>query len=589
MTENKNIIASGSQRLEGRSRPKRKAQVQRNKDKLRLIPLGGLGEIGKNLTVFEYKEDIILVDCGLKFPDDAMFGIDIVLPDFNYILENQEKVKGVVITHGHEDHIGGLVYLLKKIDIPIYATKFTMGLIDKKLKEHGLLTKTTRIIVKPKDRIDIGGFNVEFIRVNHSIADAVGLCIKCAAATVVHTGDFKIDYHPIGGEIIDLQRFAKIGSQGVDLLMSDSTNVESAGFTPSESTVGPTLYNLFRGAKGRIIVTTFASNVHRLQQVIDAAVEYKRKVIICGRSMENVSEVAMDLGYLKVPVNVLVQLKDIKNYKDKELVIITTGSQGEPMAALGRMALGEHRHLTIKKEDMVIISASPVPGNEKMVSEVINKLVELGSDVVYGRFAEIHVSGHAKQEELKLMITLVKPKHFLPVHGESRMLMQHAELAFNVGMNKDRTFIAENGNILEIDKRSVQIVGKTQAEPVLVDGLGVGDIGNIVLNDRKRLSEDGLFIVVCTMHKGKAISGPDIISRGFVYVRESEELIHNAREEVKKALISCEEKGIIDWNSIKNVIRESLFKYLYEKNAKKTDDTTHFDGSINFKKSRSQK
>ncbi|WP_338001159.1 ribonuclease J [Acetobacterium malicum] len=555
--------------MEGRSRSRRKPQVQKNKDKLRLIPLGGLGEIGKNLNVFEYKDDIILVDCGLKFPDDDMFGIDIVLPDFNYILENQDKVKGVVITHGHEDHIGGLVYLLKKINLPIYATKFTMGLIDKKLKEHGLLTKTTRIIVKPKERIDIGEFNVEFIRVNHSIADAVGLCIKCAAATVVHTGDFKIDYHPIGGEVIDLQRFAKIGSQGVDLLMSDSTNVEGAGFTPSESTVGPTLYNLFRGAKGRIIVTTFASNVHRLQQAIDAAVEYNRKVIICGRSMENVSEVAMDLGYLKVPANVLVQLKDIKNYKDKELVIITTGSQGEPMAALGRMALGEHRHLTIKKEDMVIISASPVPGNEKMVSEVINKLVELGSDVIYGRFAEIHVSGHARQEELKLMITLVKPKHFLPVHGESRMLMQHAELAQTVGMNKDRTFIAENGNILEIDKRSVQVVGKTQAEPVLVDGLGVGDIGNIVLNDRKRLSEDGLFIVVCTMHKGKAISGPDIISRGFVYVRESEELINNAREEVKKALISCEEKGIIDWNSIKNVIRESLFKYLYEKTQRK--------------------
>ncbi len=569
MTEHKNLITSETQRIKGRSRSRRKPQAQKNKDKLRLIPLGGLGEIGKNLNVFEYKDDIILVDCGLKFPDDDMFGIDIVLPDFNYIIENQEKVRGVVITHGHEDHIGGLVYLLRKINIPIYATKFTMGLIDKKLKEHGLLTKTTRIIVKPKERVDIGEFNVEFIRVNHSIADAVGLCIKCAAATVVHTGDFKIDYHPIGGEIIDLQRFAKIGSQGVDLLMSDSTNVEGAGFTPSESTVGPTLYNLFRGAKGRIIVTTFASNVHRLQQVIDAAVEYNRKVVICGRSMENVSEVAMDLGYMKVPANLLVQLKDIKNYKDKELVIITTGSQGEPMAALGRMALGEHRHLTIKKEDMVIISASPVPGNEKMVSEVINKLVELGSDVIYGRFAEIHVSGHARQEELKLMITLVKPKHFLPVHGESRMLMQHAELAQNVGMNKERTFIAENGNILEIDKRSVQVVGKTQAEPVLVDGLGVGDIGNIVLNDRKRLSEDGLFIVVCTMHKGKAVSGPDIISRGFVYVRESEELINNAREEVRKALISCEEKGIIDWNSIKNVIRESLFKYLYEKTQRK--------------------
>ncbi len=569
MTENKNLITTEAQQLEGRSRSRRKPQPQKNKDKLRLIPLGGLGEIGKNLNVFEYKDDIILVDCGLKFPDDDMFGIDIVLPDYTYILENQDKVRGVVITHGHEDHIGGLVYLLRKINIPIYATKFTMGLIDKKLKEHGLLTKTTRIIVKPKERIDIGEFNVEFIRVNHSIADAVGLCIKCAAATVVHTGDFKIDYHPIGGEVIDLQRFAKIGSQGVDLLMSDSTNVEGAGFTPSESTVGPTLYNLFRGAKGRIIVTTFASNVHRLQQAIDAAVEYNRKVIICGRSMENVSEVAMDLGYLKVPPNVLVQLRDIKKYKDKELVIITTGSQGEPMAALGRMALGEHRHLTIKKEDMVIISASPVPGNEKMVSEVINKLVELGSDVVYGRFAEIHVSGHARQEELKLMITLVKPKHFLPVHGESRMLMQHVELAQNVGMNKEKTFIAENGNILEIDKRTAQIVGKTQAEPVLVDGLGVGDIGNIVLNDRKRLSEDGLFIVVCTMHKGKAVSGPDIISRGFVYVRESEELINNAREEVKKALISCEEKGIIDWNSIKNVIRESLFKYLYAKTQRK--------------------
>jgi ribonuclease J len=569
LTENNNIITSASKRMEGRSRPKKKPQTKKNKDKLRLIPLGGLGEIGKNLTVFEYKDDIILVDCGLKFPDDDMFGIDIVLPDFNYILENREKVKGVVITHGHEDHIGGLVYLLKKIDVPIYATKFTMGLIDKKLKEHGLLTKTTRVIVKPRERIDIGEFNVEFIRVNHSIADAVGLCIKCVAATIVHTGDFKIDYHPIGGEVIDLQRFAKIGSQGVDLLMSDSTNVEGAGFTPSESTVGPTLYNLFRGAKGRIIVTTFASNVHRLQQVIDAAVEYNRKVVICGRSMENVTEVAMDLGYLKMPPNVLVQLKDLKNYKDKELVIITTGSQGEPMAALGRMALGEHRHLTIKKEDMVIISASPVPGNEKMVSEVINKLVELGSDVVYGRFSEIHVSGHAKQEELKLMITLIKPKHFLPVHGESRMLMQHAELAHNVGMSKDKTFIVENGNILEIDKKSVQIVGKTQAEPVLVDGLGVGDIGNIVLNDRKRLAEDGLFIVVCTMHKGKAISGPDIISRGFVYVRESEELINNAREEVKKALISCEEKEIVDWNSIKNVIRECLFKYLYEKTQRK--------------------
>ncbi|MGE4508717.1 MAG: ribonuclease J [Eubacteriaceae bacterium] len=536
---------------------------------MRVIPLGGLGEIGKNLTVFEYKEDIILVDCGLKFPDDDMFGIDIVLPDFNYILENEQKVKGVVITHGHEDHIGGLVYLLKKMNVPIYATKFTMGLIDKKLKEHGLLTKTERIIVAAGEKSEIGEFDVEYIRVNHSIADAVGLCIKCQAATVLHTGDFKIDYHPIGGEIIDLQRFAKIGSQGVDLLMSDSTNVEGEGFTQSESTVGPTLFNLFRGAKGRIIVTTFASNVHRIQQVIDAAVEYNRKVVICGRSMENVTEVARDLGYLNIPNNVLVELRDIGKYKDRQLAIITTGSQGEPMAALGRMALGEHRHLTIKKEDTVIISATPVPGNEKMVSEVINKLVELGSDVVYGKFAEIHVSGHARKEELKLMLTLIKPKHFLPVHGESRMLMQHGDLAQSVGMNKKNIQIVDNGTILEVDRRAVKVVGKTQAEPVLVDGLGVGDIGNIVLNDRKRLAEDGLFIVVCTMHKGKAVSGPDIISRGFVYVRESEELINNSREEVKKALMACEEKNIVDWNSIKNAIRDSLFKYLYKETQRK--------------------
>ncbi|MDK2936874.1 MAG: ribonuclease [Eubacteriaceae bacterium] len=568
MTENNNLITTDTQRIGGR-KPRKRPYTKRNKDKLRVIPLGGLGEIGKNLTVFEYKEDIILVDCGLKFPDDDMFGIDIVLPDFNYILENEEKVKGVVITHGHEDHIGGLVYLLKKMNVPIYATKFTMGLIDKKLKEHGLLTKTERIIVAAGEKSEIGEFDVEYIRVNHSIADAVGLCIKCQAATVLHTGDFKIDYHPIGGEIIDLQRFAKIGSQGVDLLMSDSTNVEGEGFTQSESTVGPTLFNLFRGAKGRIIVTTFASNVHRIQQVIDAAVEYNRKVVICGRSMENVTEVARDLGYLNIPNNVLVELRDIGKYKDRQLAIITTGSQGEPMAALGRMALGEHRHLTIKKEDTVIISATPVPGNEKMVSEVINKLVELGSDVVYGKFAEIHVSGHARKEELKLMLTLIKPKHFLPVHGESRMLMQHGDLAQSVGMNKKNIQIVDNGTILEVDRRAVKVVGKTQAEPVLVDGLGVGDIGNIVLNDRKRLAEDGLFIVVCTMHKGKAVSGPDIISRGFVYVRESEELINNARDEVKKALTACEEKNIVDWNSIKNAIRDSLFKYLYKETQRK--------------------
>ncbi|MEG0376954.1 MAG: ribonuclease J, partial [Eubacterium sp.] len=480
-----------------------------------------------------------------------------------------DKIKGLVITHGHEDHIGGIVYLLKQINVPIYATKFTMGLIDKKLNEHRLLAKADRHIVAAKDRIEIGAFEVEFIRVNHSIADSVALYIKCAAASVFHTGDFKIDYHPIDGEIMDLQRIAKLGSQGIDLLMADSTNVEEAGFTASESSVGATFFNLFRGCKNRIIVTTFASNVHRVQQIIDAAVGYNRKVIINGRSMENMVEVASDLGYLKIPQNVVIDIKDMKNYKDSEIVVITTGSQGEPMAALGRMALGEHRFLNIKKEDTIIISASPVPGNEKMVAEVINKLVDLGSEVVYKKFADIHVSGHARQEELKLIQTLVKPKFFLPVHGEARMLMHHAVLAESVGTDKRNIFIGENGTIFELDHRSCKVAGRVQAEAVLVDGLGVGDIGNIVLNDRKRLSEDGLFIVVVTMHKGKAISGPDIISRGFVYVRESEELINNAREEVKKALLTCEEKGVIDWGSIKNEIRDALFRYLYDQTKRK--------------------
>ncbi|WP_243124748.1 ribonuclease J [Eubacterium limosum] len=552
-------------------RPKRRNHPPKHKDKLKVIPIGGLGEIGKNMTVFEYKDEMIIVDCGLKFPDDEMYGIDIVLPDFSYIVENADKLKGLFITHGHEDHIGGIVYLVKKlgITVPIYATKFTMGLIDKKLVEHRLVISVDRQIVKAGDRVQKGSFEVEFIRVNHSIADSVALYIKTPAATVFHTGDFKIDYHPIDGEIMDLQRIAKLGSQGIDLLMADSTNVEEAGFTPSESSVGATFYNLFRGCKNRIIITTFASNVHRVQQIIDAAASYKRKVIINGRSMENMVEVASDLGYLKIPKNILIDIKDMKSYKDSELVIITTGSQGEPMAALGRMAHGEHRFLNIKKEDTVIISASPVPGNEKMVSEVINKLVDLGSEVVYKKFADIHVSGHARQEELKLVQTLVKPKFFLPVHGEARMLVHHAALAESVGTDKRNILIAENGSVLEVDHRSCKITGKVQAEPVLVDGLGVGDIGNIVLNDRKRLSEDGLFIVVVTMHKGKAISGPDIISRGFVYVRESEELINTARDEVKKALLACEEKGVVDWSSIKNEIRESLFRYLYSQTNRK--------------------
>ncbi|MDO4288850.1 MAG: ribonuclease J [Eubacterium sp.] len=538
---------------------------------MKIIPIGGLGEIGKNMTVFEYKNEMIVVDCGLKFPDDDMYGIDIVLPDFSYIVENQKKFKGLYITHGHEDHIGGIVYLVKQLSgkVPIYATKFTMGLIDKKLNEHRLVSRVERHIISAGEVVKDCIFEVEAVRVNHSIADSVAFCIKSPAATVFHTGDFKIDYHPIDGEIMDLQRIAKLGSEGIDLLMVDSTNVEEGGFTPSESSVGATFYNLFRGCKNRIIVTTFASNVHRVQQIIDAAVSYKRKIIINGRSMENMVEVASDLGYLRVPKNTIIDIKDMKNYKPSELVIITTGSQGEPMAALSRMAQGEHRFLNITKDDTIIISASPVPGNEKMVADIINKLVDLGTEVVYKKFADIHVSGHARQEELKLVQTLVRPKFFLPVHGEARMLIHHAALAESVGTKKQNIFVAENGSVLEVDHRSCKITGKIQAEPVLVDGLGVGDIGNIVLNDRKRLSEDGLFIVVVTMRKGKAVSGPDIISRGFVYVRESEDLINHARSEVKKALLACEEKGVTDWSSIKNEIRDALFRYLYHETQRK--------------------
>jgi len=553
-------------------RPRRKkngSEGKRPKDKLRVIPIGGLGEIGKNMTVFEYRNEIIILDCGLKFPDDDMYGIDMVLPDFSYIMENADRVRGLVVTHGHEDHIGGIAYLLKQVNVPVYATKFTMGLIDKKLTEHRLISKAKRHIVTAGEEIEIGAFRCEFIRVNHSIADSVAICVKTAAATVFHTGDFKIDFQPIDGEIIDLQRIAALGSKGVDLLLADSTNVEMAGFTESESTVGETFYNLFRGCKNRIIVTSFASNVHRVQQVIDAAVAYNRKVIINGRSMETMVDVATDLGYLKVPKNAIIDIQDMKKYRPKDLVIITTGSQGEPMAALGRMANGDHRFLQISKNDTIVISASPVPGNEKMVAEIINKLVDLGAEVIYNKFAHVHVSGHGRREEMKMIQTLVKPKNFMPVHGEARMLMHHAALSEDLGLDKSHVFIQQNGDVLELDHRECKVVGKVPAEPVLVDGLGVGDIGNIVLNDRKRLSEDGLFIVVITMHKGHAVSGPDIISRGFVYMRESEDLIEGAREEVKKALVNCEKRNVTDWKNIKNDIQEALFRYLFKETQRK--------------------
>lgn len=537
---------------------------------MKIIPIGGIGEIGKNMTVFEYRDQAIIVDCGLMFPDDDMPGVDIVLPDFDYVKKNKNKIKGLVITHGHEDHIGGVAYLLKELDIPVYATRFTMGLLERKLQEHGLLQKADLNIIKDGEKFKIGEFEIEPIRVNHSIADSVALFIKTPAAKVIHTGDFKIDYNPIDGKIINLQRFAELGAEGVDLLMADSTNVEEAGFTASESSVGETFYKLFRGCKNRIIVTTFASNVHRIQQIIDAAVAYNRKVVISGRSMENMVEVAMELGYLKVPKNTLIDIRDMNKYKPKELVVITTGSQGEPMAALGRMANGEHRFLNVGPEDTVIISASPVPGNEKMVADVINRLVGLGSEVVYKKFADIHVSGHARREELKLMQVLVKPKFFMPVHGEERMLLHHATLAESLGMNPKNIFLMKNGNQLELDHMEAKILDEmVPAEKVLVDGLGVGDIGSIVLNDRRRLSEDGLFIVIVRMKNGHAVGAPDVISRGFVYMKESEALIKDAKELVEKELEKLHAKNVTDWSEIKSALRETLYRYLFKKTQRK--------------------
>lgn len=541
----------------------------KKREKLKIIPIGGLGEIGKNMTAFEYNNQIVIVDCGMKFPDDDMYGIDSVLPDFSYFVKNASKVKGLVITHGHEDHIGGIPFLLKQVNVPIYATKFTMGLIDHKLEEHRLIGQAKRHVISAGSEVTIGDFHIEFVHVNHSIADAVALCIKTPAATVFHTGDFKIDFHPVDGDIIDLQRIAALGNRGVDLLLCDSTNVEEQGYTCSESEIGKTFYDLFKGNKKRIIVTTFASNVHRVQQIINTAAIYNRKVIINGRSMETMVSVAKDLGYLDIPKNLLIDIHEMKKYKPSQLVVITTGSQGEPMAALGRMANGNHKYLQIGKDDTIIISASPVPGNEKMVAEIINKLVDLGAEVVYNKFANIHTSGHAKREELKIIHTLVKPKFFMPVHGEARMLKLHANLAQSLGMDPKNIRIQQNGDVMQLSHKEFKKVSTIPAEPVLVDGLGVGDIGNIVLNDRKRLSEDGLFIVALTMKNGKAISGPDIISRGFVYMKESEDLIKGAKATVQKALKNCENKKQSDWKTIKNEIQDALFRYLYKETQRK--------------------
>jgi ribonuclease J len=533
---------------------------------LKIIPLGGIHEIGKNMTVIEYMNEIIVIDCGLSFPEEEMLGVDMVIPDITYLEKNLEKIRGIIVTHGHEDHIGALPYVFKKVDVPLYGTRLTLGLIANKFKEHGIDNARFQTI-KPKDSIRIGNFSIDFIKTNHSIADSVALAIHTPVGTIVHTGDFKVDYTPIDGEVMDLSKFAQLGDQGVLALMSDSTNVERSGYTMSERTVGATFEEIFNTAAGRIIVATFASNIHRIQQVIDAAGKHNRKVCISGRSMINVTTVAMELGYIKIPNNMLIDIDQIKDYAKDEIVVITTGSQGEPMSALARMATSEHRKLEIIPGDLVIISANPIPGNEKLISRVIDRLFARGANVLYEALADIHVSGHACQEELKLIYTLVKPKYFIPIHGEYRHLKQHAMLAIDLGTPKENVIMPELGMVIEFTQDSCKTVDTVPAGRVLVDGLGVGDVGNIVLRDRKHLSQDGLMVVIITISKdgNPIVSDPDIVSRGFVYVRESEQLIEDSKAVVKSILEDCEVKKIRDWTTIKLNIKVGLRNFLYER------------------------
>lgn len=540
--------------------------MSKSVQKLQVIPLGGLGEIGKNMTVIRYGDEIILIDAGLMFPEEDMLGIDLVIPDITYLLENREKVKAIVLTHGHEDHIGALPYVLKELSVPVYGTRLTLGILEGRLKENGVGSSNLHA-VNQGDIINIGCFSIGFIRVNHSIPDAVGLSIKTPLGMIVHTGDFKLDYTPIDGKMTDFRRFSDLGNRGVLLMMADSTNAEREGHTPSESTVGAAFDKAFHNARQRIIVATFSSNVHRIQQVIDTACRYKRKVAVLGRSMVNVVNISLELGYINAPEGTIIDIDEINNYAASQVVVITTGSQGEPMSALTRMAMSDHRKVNIVPGDTIIISATPIPGNEKLVSKTVDNLLKLGANVVYGRSEGIHVSGHASREELKLMHNLVRPKFFIPVHGEYRHLVQHARLAQELGMPKENVFIGENGQILEFTREKGAVAGKVTAGIVLVDGLGVGDVGNIVLRDRRQLSQDGIIIVVTTMNKetGQVLAGPDIVSRGFVYVRESEELMGGASERVEQALAHCENEKITDWATIKSAVREALGRYLFEK------------------------
>lgn len=544
---------------------KAKKLIDKSGKGVKIIPLGGLEQIGMNITAFEYEDSIIVVDCGLSFPEDEMLGIDLVIPDITYLKENRDKVKGFVITHGHEDHIGSLPYVLKEINVPIYATKLTIGIIENKLKEHNLLKQTKRKVIKYGQSINLGCFRIEFIRTNHSIADAAALAIYTPAGIIVHTGDFKVDYTPVFGEPIDLQRFAEIGKKGVLALMADSTNVMRPGFTMSERTVGKTFENIFAdNTTKRIIVATFASNVDRVQQIINSAAKYKRKVVIEGRSMVNIIGTANELGYLNIPEGTLIDIEEMKNYTDEQLVLITTGSQGESMAALSRMAASIHRKVTIQPGDVIVFSSSPIPGNEKSVSKIINELSQKGAKVIY---QNTHVSGHACQEELKLIYALTKPHYAIPVHGEYRHLCTHSELAQEMGIPKENVKILSSGDVLEISYEKAQVIDKVPAQGILVDGLGVGDVGNIVLRDRQHLSENGLIIIVVTLEKysNQVLSGPDLVSRGFVYVRESENLMEEAKEVVNSALEHCLATNVTDWGKIKTEIKDTLSDYLWKK------------------------
>ena len=533
--------------------------------KLKIIPLGGLEQIGMNITAFEYEDSIVVVDCGLSFPEDDMLGIDLVIPDVTYLKENISKVKGFVITHGHEDHIGALPYVLKEVNVPIYSTKLTLGLITNKLKEHNLVRSTKLKEVKHGQVINLGDFSIEFIKTNHSIQDASALAIYSPAGIVVHTGDFKVDYTPVFGDAIDLQRFAEIGKKGVLALMCDSTNAERPGFTMSERTVGHVFDNLFNEHRtARIIIATFASNVDRVQQIIDTAYRFGRKVAVEGRSMVNIISVASELGYLRIPENTLIEIDQVKNYPDEKMVLITTGSQGESMAALSRMAANIHKKITIKPNDTIIFSSNPIPGNEKAVSKVINELSMKGAKVI---FQDVHVSGHACQEEIKLIYSLVRPKYAIPVHGEYRHLTAQKHVVEDLGIPKENIFILASGNVLEMDANSAVVTGSVHTGALLVDGLGVGDVGNIVLRDRQHLAEDGIMIVVMTLerHSNVVLAGPDIVSRGFVYVRESEDLMEHAKEVVENALDSCLDRNITDWGKIKNVVKDALSEFLWKR------------------------